>query len=391
MRLSSKTILALTTTALCACSLMTSCCKHDDVQIEEAIMMGTDAVSTKSVVTNLQSLIDQSRDGNTGFGVYGYKTVQGNSTPTRLFNNTKVTPETDNESTLWTYNPIRFWDSNPLASYQFSAYWPYLPKEEEVGNTEVDTYVKEGSDRQLLIYNIPNWQDGSTGTDYLVTTERGQYRDGDNDETTVPKFNSGKVIFKFEHLLAQIKIQAYYVGIDNKVIKVHGIRLKEHDASHLRMGDGTINCTQPLFDPRTLTAPAAAPVNTAPKTLLNLSAENGVSLEGTYFDENPDSVPKNFATICTWLTAPSTNWDYLDLEVDYSVDGSVIPTASAEGLTLNSTVTANNVTTVHNHTTLSGYTYVITLKLSASNGIELESIVMKKWDDEETSTNVYNW
>lgn len=388
MKYISKTLTYLALTTLCAC-LLPSCSKHHKVLVEEQILLGANSVSTKALVSGKQSLIDQCRANGTGFGVYGYKIV--GDYRFRVFDNVKVYPTTSSENTPWTYTPTKYWDSNPLAYYQFVAYWPLVPNAAPGEGDNYVTYVTE-SNSELIINDIPNWQDSINANDFMTDNIRGYYR-GETDVV----FSSGTVTFTFKHLLAKVVFKACYTGSESSVIKVHSLRLKPSEDQDMPMGDGTIDCTYkfggqvPKGQEITLTPPAAANSTTFSKTLLDDVA--GISLEGAYDDETGTSTvrPKH---LCSWLTAPSTNWDNLDVEVSYSI-GDTPMTRVAHGLTLNSTVTTNTTppsTTTYNHTTLSGYQYVITLKLTAANGIEIQSVQVKDWAEGGTFTpSVYNW
>ena len=364
----SKTLTYLTITALCAC-LLSSCSKHHKVLVEDQIVLGAYSVGTKAIVSGKQSLIDQC-GANGGFGVYGYK-LYGNESY-RLFNNVKVKPTSSSENTSWTYSPTRYWDSNPLAIYQFVAYWPWVPDAAPGAGDNYVTYVTEESS-VLTIHDIPNWQDSISANDFMTDAARGRYR-GQEDI-----FNSGTVTFTFRHLLAKVVFRAYYTGVETKVIKIHGLNLKPSDAQHMPMADGTINCTRTFGGQTgaeiTLSTPTAANSMDFSKTLLN-NAE-GVSLQGAFYSGTGAAPAENTKHVCSWLTAPSANWDKLNVDVTYSVDG-VQTTGTAHNLTLGET--------------LSGYQYVVTLKITAASGIELESVQVKKWMDGGVfNPFVYNW
>ncbi len=385
MKYISKALTYLALTTLCAC-LLPSCSKHHKVLVEEQILLGANSVSTKALVSGKQSLIDQCRANGTGFGVYGYKVV--GDYRFRVFDNVKVYPTTNSENTPWTYAPTKYWDSNPQAYYQFVAYWPLVPNAAPESGDNYVTYVTE-SNSVLTIHDIPNWQDSISANDFMTDARRGYYR-GQNDVV----FSSGTVTFTFKHLLAKVVFKACYTGVKGKEIKIHGLNLKPSDPQHMPMADGTIDCTRRFGGQQeaeiAFTAPDSANLMDFSKTLFD--SDEGVSLLDYYVESGSD--PDSAKHICSWLTAPSINWNNLDVEVEYSVDGSSSTTGVAHGLTLNSTVTTTNPTstTTYKHTTLSGYQYVVTLKLTAANGIEIESVQVNDWIDGGTFTPfVYNW
>ena len=197
--------------------LPASCCRPNiSISQEESeesrpipIMIGAASSGTKAVIKSTGHLGLVAKKSNKGFGVYGYK-CNTNNTYTLLFNNMEVKPTTDvvnpTEDTewTWTYSPTRYWDSNPLVSYQFIAYWPKLPKSTEVTEGSTDPYVYEDGNRVLTIYNIPNWQEAyppDNCKDFMTAAERGRY-----SKTEAP-FNDDYVKFNFNHLLSKMHLQ----------------------------------------------------------------------------------------------------------------------------------------------------------------------------------------
>lgn len=358
--------------------LLQSSCHRSQIEEREPIQLGcaVQSVTTKSVISGKESLVTESYNGSTGFGVYGYKTV--NTQATQVFNNTEVMPERDNVETDWYYSPIRYWDSNPEASYQFAAYWPYMGTSADSG-----PYVSE-SNKVLSIHAIPNWQPSADGKDILTADRRGKYR------PIGEPFSSGKVSFQFSHLLSLVQFRAYYVGTQDREVKITGLRLSASDASHPVMSaSGTVEYTYPFGGQENSNPVLTAPTAAAQTDEIVLLGTPGVTLsQDSWYDESQGATPPSthpYEAVCSWFTAPCTYWNSLKLDIDYTVDGAAM-TGSAE-LTLTST----DGSTVYTGQTLSGHAYMVTLKLTAANGIELESIVMNEWNTVESTTSLYNW
>ena len=391
--------------------LQFSCCRSrieelEPIQLGCAIQSGT-----KAIVTDKQSLIQQSYNGGNGnekgFGVYGYKTV--NTNKTRIFDNTEVKPESDAETTPWYYNPIRYWDSNPEASYQFIAYWPHL------GTSGSGTYVSE-TNGTLTINNIPNWQKASLGHNQVHEFDYDTDDDGTDDTYptdsviqnamdimtsvrvgryvgTGAAFSDHYVRFTFSHLLAKVEFWAYYVGDQTKEVKVKSITLKENGSNYIMAPSGTVNATHIFHEADHSAQVPYATAGTTGNVMPLLSAADftapadGIVLpKGTWADDN--KAPQRTQHLCTWLTVPSQNWNNLALDFEYAINNATT-TGTATGLTLTST-DANSQQLAGQ--TLSGHSYVVTLKFTAANGIEIESIQVKDWVNSTPITpSVYNW
>ncbi len=384
LRLRFKVQLHVILLAVLTGGIISSCSRTDKAYMYDEIQIGTTSVGTKALVTNKASLISLSITNSTGFGVYGYKTIP-NKTPYRQFNNIPVYPDQNTESTTWSYTPRRYWDSNPNATYQFAAYWPYLPNEDPNNGTP---FVSE-TGKVLTINNIPYWQPTSTGTDLLVAARSGKYKSTEDDATLV--FAGGTVNFQFEHILSRVQVRAYYVGAKAKVT-VNQLTFKSPDEDNpiVLKADGKSVVTR-NFSENNTTNQYSSPVQ---KGLSKELMEDPVILpEETWFDEDPDSEPENFQTLCSWFTVPCNLWNGLDLQADYSIENSPLQ-GTAHGVTLTTQVknNQNEVTATYPGQTLPGYSYLITLKFTASSGIELESVQVKNWaDGGEIPTNVHNW
>lgn len=391
--------------------LQFSCCRSrieelEPIQLGCAIQSGT-----KAIVTDKQSLIQQSYNGGggneKGFGVYGYKTV--NTNKTRIFENTEVIPQSAAEDALWSYNPIRYWDSNPVASYQFIAYWPRLD------TSGSGPYVSE-SNGTLTIHNIPNWQKASIGSNQVHEFDYDANDDGVDDTYptdnviqeamdlmtsvrvgryvgTDAEFADHYVRFTFSHLLAKVEFRAYYVGEESKAVKVKSITLKENGTNYIMAPSGTVDATH-IFSASGNSAqvPYATAGTTGNEMPLLSAADFTVPADGIVLPKgtwaNDNTTPQRTQHLCTWLTVPSQNWNNLALDFEYAINDATT-TGTATGLTLTS-AGDNNTQLVGQ--TLSGHSYVVTLKFTAANGIEIESIQVKNWENSTPVTpSVYNW
>lgn len=356
-----------------------SCCKHKITIQEEAIDLGVSTRGTKAIVDNKDSLIsycfaDVANGGEVkGFGVYGYKKINNPSySLTRLFDNVEVKPQNRSTDTPWSYTPIKYWDSNPNASYQFIAYWPHLGTESNNG-----AYVTEDQE-VLTIHDIPCWQDGSLpgSADFMTDIKLGNYYGGDFSQD-----GPAKVKFTFSHILTKLVIRAYYVGIQENPVTVTGMSLK---GTNILNTSGTVNCTQ-NFSSNGSISWAAIPYTSNPHTLFDGSCELDTC---TWDDEDEDSLDHKYQVITEWLTVPCTGWENFGLDIDFSIGGSTPISAELEGLTFSTVV--NNVK--QRGQTNSGKTYMITLRFDSSGGgVDLYSVLVKDWETEEINTSVYNW
>lgn len=360
-------------------SWLNSCCR-DKEHTEEAINMGVSEKGTRAVVDNKASLISQAISSGTGFGVYGYKSV--NQTPTLLFDNFEVHPSSNAEDPDWTYTPIRYWDKNPQASYQFIAYWPH------VGQTSVNgapyTTVQ---DYELTIHDIPFWQDASlaASADFMTATRKGNYSSGDfTDENT----GVTRVRFTFSHILAKFVIRAYYVGIEQNSVAVSGLRLTKGQGqnNYILQSDGKASYSETFGATLSSSFSGNTPTGTGNHILFNPA--NAITLPTSTFDDETEESTHGYQEICAWLMVPCSGWTNLGLAIDCSIAGAAPVTYNVYELSLNTTI--DNV--VHNGQTYSGRSYIVTLKFDSSGGgVELQSVLVREWEEQEISTSVHNW
>lgn len=370
---------------------VTSSCSRDNHKVKhyDAIQLGTSAVGTKALVGSKASLVSLSYgDGTniTGFGVYGYKSILSRNNYTyRQFNNTLVYPESGDENTTWTYTPTRYWDSDTEASYQFGAYWPHLTDDETEANG--GPYVSE-TGKVLTIHDIPYWQPASTGTDLLIDAKSGKYNSYPQDSKDFI-LNGGTVNFNFEHALSRVQVRAYYSGAQAQVA-VNQITLESPDNSTPAVlnADGKAVLTRDFSQNQT-TNQYGTIQSGASKDLMTKADTLPAD---TWYDETLNTDPEKFDTLCSWFTVPCSLWQDLKLSVNYSISGSAL-SGSASGLTLRSPIrTQDNQPDTLNGQTLPGYSYMITLKFTASSGMEIDSIFVQDWiPGADYSPNVYNW
>ena len=363
------------------------------------IVMGASSTNgTKAVIGGLQDFIDASLESDRGFGVYGYKT-SSSINPFRLMTNVEVKPTvtgTGNDAvTTWHYTPIRYWDSNPEISYWFIAYWPYFGTSAGSG-----PYVSE-SNRTLTIHDIPNWQDATTGNDIMTSGRNGQYRSTVEPE---PAFYGGTVIFNFSHILAQIVIKGYYVGVEQTPVKIVDLTLKKGDGQNFLRSDGTATFTQEISGNSTgqFSNIESAGTNRVLYGTANDATQTGVTLTTNAFvNENATNYTQQYISdnisedICTWLTVPfdgrevggvKKGYEGLTLDVTYALVDPANPNANVPTTTV-------AVDGINLGATEAGKSYVLNLKFnSAGGGIDVESIWVTEWNTlVNVDHDVFNW
>lgn len=366
-------------------SVMVSCSRHHKVEMYDEILLGATSAGTKALVTGKQSMIDQSVDNHTGFGVYGYKTITARNYTYRQFNNTMVYPTSKAESPTWSYSPKRYWDSNPDASYQFAAYWPLLP---DAAPQAGGAYVSE-SNKILTINDIPNWQEETAGNDIMVSAKRGKYR-GNSGEATI--LSGGTVNFDFTHILANIYFQGYYIGIQDNPVNILGMELS---GTNMLTTDGNADYTLP-FAGQDSPAQGFGTLTTGQSQHTLLPATTPVTLPSTSWYNDNENNPNEYVyhPICSWLVIPGTGWQNLDLVVTYSLGdinqnpAPVAIEAAPVKVSINTTIGE----TAYAGTVYPQYRYLVTLKFnSASKGIEVESVQVANWKNVPINPGVYNW
>ena len=356
-----------------------SCCsKHEkEAVVEKPQIELSSAMGTKALANSLENL----QNSESGFGVYGYKTQPNDPTPSiyRLFNNIPAFYDSDNS--IWTYTPTRYWDSNPVVSYQFFAYWPHLGSSApDDGSAWVSapelSDISSSDDMYVTINDIPNWQDTSSVNtqDYLVATKKGHYKS--SDPTEIAFGNDGVVRFEFSHILSKLIIKGFYEGDADNHVKVHNITLS--GTGYLLPG-GTSDYTTTFSASTTGFGQTVGKVTSqqgSEQVLYN--NDQGCQILQDAFKSSASDNSYKPTPICGWLVVPTDGWSNLTLSITYAI-GSAQPQSSE--------------TTVFStpFTMESGKSYILNLKFNTEGGIELEAMYISKWTDEDVSREVYNW
>ena len=389
-------------------SMPTSCCRHNRIVDEDdmPITLRVSSTDTKAAVNSLADMANQcfTLSGGTytltqgaGFGVYGFKYMSGSQTTLTLFRNQLVQPGNTVEETQegvtdanWSYTPVKYWDSNPNVYYHFLAYWPRVDNPDDGDEPANQPYIKEDNEI-LTLYNIPYWQDGSTGSDFMFSAPRiGQYKS--NNATPTPLFNDCKVHFEFSHILSHIVVQAYYVGdIDNRVtinnLTMRGINFLSDDG-HVESYTKQMFSNEGSYSTATNTAETVTAKDNIPKVLYNDNTGFTLSQQAFYDAESQHHNVLLPDKVCSWLTVPSDGWSNLDLDLSFSIsDGATAGPAQRSTIRNLSFDTGSAA-----GTTLSGKSYTLTLKFnSAGGGVTLEEVYVKDWTEQNIAYEVYNW
>lgn len=395
-------------------ALLDSCCKHHSSDDDTPIVMNVSQTGTKAMIDNpdnqvrIKQMMRDSYDANGlrtgGFGVHGFKTV--NQTASKLFDNMRVYPNISlnvnskpdlaafPDNTGWTYQPTRYWDRNPAASYQFLAYWPYLPSEPDA-NDATKPYATSPAkqeltanydNKELTLHNIPNWQTVSIGNnlqddvcDYMTANRRGIY---------ASDFSTGIVSFSFNHLLSQLIIKAYYIGIDKTSsggVIVKGFTMHKSGADDQVLGAGTTDFKQRYDDTKARQVTIADDgqgVNIADMVdeYKFFDYSTGISIP---YDNELDDTPAAPVVIGSWLFIPH-KWQNLVLTVTRKVGADNDSESGPAQITLGSDR--------DQYKTLAGKTYTVTLMFdTSSGGLVVASIDVQNWTEQKATREVYNW
>lgn len=382
------------------------CCRHDKITVEDNVRITLSPVvsaGTKAVVNEKSDLLAQSYGENgIGFGVFGYKSLKegDNTSPkTLVFNNTEVKPSADTETeenkATWSYTPIRYWDSNSNAYYQFVAYWPHLQSAADQNNAsapwvENANVIGQNTTAGMLLtlHNIPNWQDSISHDtrDYLVAQSKGKYK-GSGEGVTY--YSNGIVPFTFSHILSKLTIKAYYVGVKENHISVHNITLGR-EGNNLLSTNGVVNYTKPYGGNNAAAAFTDPTKGGTSQVLFNANATTPATphtlQETAFYDQDtPANTPNCLhEAICTWLVVPTGGWNGLKLNVSFAIGDDAEPTPIE--------VSGINIGTADAYAMASGYQYILTLKFDSSGGgIDVEMVYVKDWVDSNVDHEVYNW
>lgn len=399
--------------------LLAGCCRSNKISISQdvdmtiPIAMGVHSTNTKGKIDNLNNLVSEcyaaGQDGarllDKGFGVYSYKTIAGITKYPPLFYNTRVYPEPETRpsstnSIDWEYKPLRYWDLT--ASYQFLAYWPYLPDGASVVNAEEDPYISvpvpanadavTENERALIIHNVPYWQTAEEGMDVMTSVRVGSYRSiSDADGTDFSERD--EVGFMFRHVLSNLVIKAYYInGTPNKVgsstpedytddgVYITGITLFKSGENNDVPGKDRANWKADFTHPYTEKRASPGTLQYTDQYTLLTGASKEVNFKNEWVDD-PNFEPY---TLGSWLVVPH-KWNGIKIGVNYTVGG------EAKSSMEHPVPTTLGVES-ENYTLQPGKTYTITLLLDVSNGsITVQKIGVSNWTDYDATHYVYNW
>ena len=402
--------------------LVQSCCRRHRTSIEDSIELSCSVAATTKAPGGLANSLSEFQisswngggNNRVGFGVFGYKKNVDNSS-TRLFNDVTVLP-TDATCVTWQYTPVRYWDSNPLVSYQFIAYWPHLD------NPDAPT-VSE-TDKVLTISDIPNWQDGDENAfDFMTAKAIGKYKSADANDAQTFYANNGKVSFTFYHILAKLVVKAYYTGDIGSEIKVKKLALKTGGSNEFLADGSSTNYSQPFNERKsydepyygahfngyqfTGTTPAADNPFGTPSTSTNTpngrklfpygnSTTPHAPISDDAFWEGEGYEKPEPDVICEQLMVPCGGWQNLNLYVEYSIDDVDQTPVTINNISFSTTLTDNdNHSATYDYTTFGNHSYVIVLMFNSdNNGVEVQSIIVEDWivnSANNFDTEVYNW
>ena len=178
------------------------------------------------------------------------------------------------------------------------------------------------------------------------------------------------------------------MGVEQNTVTINGLRLIPGELGNKILDpSGKATYTQPFGGAQGTTGFATiTPTCTTSHTLF--SPNNGLALPTATFAEDTAPDDHEYQEICAWLMVPSTGWENLGLSIDYSIAGSAVPTTNVYGLTLSTTINEVSQTGL----TDSGKSYIVTLKFNSSGGgVDLQSVLVKNWHNEDLNASVYNW
>lgn len=390
-----------------------SCCKHHSSDDEIPIVMSVSQSGSKAMIDNsdnatrikqmMRDSYNASGQRTGGFGVHGFKTV--NQSATKTFDNIRVYPDISlnvnskpdlaafPDNTGWTYQPTRYWDRNSAVSYQFLAYWPYLPGEADA-NDATKPYATSATNqelasnydnKELTLHNIPNWQTASIGdvvqdnaSDYMTANRRGAY---------ASDFSTGTVSFSFNHLLSQLIIKAYYIGIDKTSsggVIVKGFTLQKSGTDEQVLGAGTTDFKQRYEDAKARQVTIAddgqgANIADMVDSYKFFDYSTGVSIP---YDNELDDTPAAPVVVGSWLFIPH-KWQDLVLTVTRKVGADNDSESGPAQITLGSER--------DQYKTLAGKTYTVTLIFdTSSDGLTVAPIAVQNWTEQKAIRELYN-
>lgn len=224
-----KTLLTLSV----AMMTLTACTQSEVV--EEGVQ--SNAIGFDNIVSkNTRAL------GNSNFNtfwVYGcYKTVSNSNTPIVVFNNIKVTKQSDDK---WKYDDTRYWAPN--ATYHFAAFSCENNQSIETGFI---TPAYNTRNDQNPVLNLNNFLSNNTHQHDLVYASSGSITSGADGPT------DATVKFNFKHILSKLNVKfesAFAAGYELviKDVKITNIRDKADykSANTIPWGEPDRSTTEP--------------------------------------------------------------------------------------------------------------------------------------------------
>lgn len=325
-------------------SLLFAACRQESHPItpeepEEQYAISMNAASVADMTTSRAIVSDDEDLQGTNLGVFAYKQV-GNGDKIRVFDNTEVSYDDDNE--VWTYTGTKYWDRT--AHYYFVSYAPYSAAasyEEEV-NT-------------LTISNIPNWQViNDDETDYLVANSHG----------TAEEYlatTSKSVGLNFRHILSQLEVRVAkndFLQSTYTLTKVEYVNVPENGNSTY-----TYNGTNGT-DNMTTTMASSITIDDATRVV---GKEGDLDKEGDY----PRVIFKHLV-----VPFDLTDQNQIEVKLSYKV-GQSADTKTPQVATGVSKLEA-------------GKRYVLTLIFNSGAVIET-SLKILDWVNEDVYEDKYNW
>lgn len=160
-----------------------------------------------TTVDEPQTRADLTTDNLLTMGVFAYHTSDNFSdaaTPGFMFN--QKVERTDNTSP-WTYSPLRYWPNNPSDKLTFFAYAPYVDETTAGGSNPAFPDRTTAKGYLTFTYTVPEKE--ADGTDLLVAVPLMNY--------TYANAISGKIAFKMTHALTRVNIKI--VGGESHTVK----------------------------------------------------------------------------------------------------------------------------------------------------------------------------
>ena len=213
----------------------------------------------------------------------------------------------------------------------------------------------------------------------MTANRRGKYADD---------FSTGTVSFSFSHLLSQLIIKAYYIGIDkesNGGVIVKGFTLHKSGADEQVLGAGTTDFKQRYNDARARQVTVdddgqGANIADMVDEYKFFDYSTGISIP---YDNELDDIPASPVVIGSWLFIPH-KWRDLVLTVTRKVGADNDSESGPAQITLGADRDL--------YRTLAGKTYTVTLMFdTSSGGLVVASIDVQNWTDQKAIREVYNW